>query len=124
MKRKQLDWVAEASYRIFADAFEIEIAFDKVGERAGQQHRFSQFFGEGFETRSHVDRGTDDGEVEPGAGPDIAVHDVSDVDADTVIHWRTTDVAVLFVQGNRGLTGFGRPAMSRNRLRHRVKIGV
>ena len=66
MVRKQLDRVAEAAHRIFADAFEIEIAFDEVGERAGQQHRSPQLFGEGFETRSHVDRGTDDGEVEPG----------------------------------------------------------
>ena len=32
--RKQLDRVAEAAHRIFADAFEIEIAIDKVGERA------------------------------------------------------------------------------------------
>ena len=38
MIRKQLDWVVEAAHRIFADAFEIEIAFDEVGERAGQQH--------------------------------------------------------------------------------------
>jgi hypothetical protein len=37
--RKQLDWVVEAADRVFADAFEIEIAFDEVGERAGQQHR-------------------------------------------------------------------------------------
>src|ERR1700680_22580 len=83
--RKQLDWVAEAAHRIFADAFEIEIAFDEVGERAGQQHPSPQLFGEGFETRSHVDRRTDDREVEPGARPDIAIHDVSDVDADAVI---------------------------------------
>src|SRR5437773_9345732 len=83
--RKQLDWVVEAAHRIFADAFEIEIAFDEVGERAGQQHRSPQLFGEGFETRSHVDCGTDNGEVESGARPDIAVHDISDVDADTVI---------------------------------------
>src|SRR5580692_6989651 len=33
--RKQLDWVVEAADRIFANAFEIEIAFDEVGERAG-----------------------------------------------------------------------------------------
>src|SRR4029077_1105121 len=150
--RKQLDWVVEAAHRIFANAFEIEIAFDKVGERAGQQHRSPQLFGEGFETRSHVDRRTDDGEVEPGARPDIAVHDVSDVDADAVIQRRTTGFAVLFVQGNHGLTGFGHgmqqictgrrlaerkngeqtvadefqylPAMSRNRLRHRVEIAI
>jgi hypothetical protein len=32
--RKQLDWVAEAAHRIFADAFEIKIAFDEVGEGA------------------------------------------------------------------------------------------
>src|ERR1700676_213183 len=150
--RKQLDWVVEAPHRIFADAFEIEIAFDEVGERAGQQHRSPQLFGEGFETRRHVDRRSDDGEVEPGARPDIAVHDVSDVDADAVIQRRTTGFAVLFVQGNHGLTGFGHgmqqicaglrlaerkngeqtvadefqyfPAMSRNRLRHRVEIAV
>src|SRR5260370_826701 len=150
--RKQLDWVVEAADRIFADAFEIEIAFDEVGERAGQQHRSPQSFGEGFETRSHVDRRTDHGEVEPGARPDIAVHDVSDVDADAVIQRRTAGLAVLFVQGNHGLTGFGHgmqqigagrglaerkngeqtvadkfqyfPAMSRNRLRHRVEIAV
>src|SRR5438309_6768257 len=83
--RKQHDWVVEAAHRIFADAFEIEIAFDEVGERAGQQHRLPQLFGEGLETRSHVDCRTDDGEVEPGARPDIAVHDVSDMDADRVI---------------------------------------
>src|SRR5206468_9592445 len=77
--RKQLDWVVEAAHRIFADAFEIETAFDEVGERARQQHRSAQLFGEGFETRSHVDRRTDDGEVEPGARTDIAVHDVSDM---------------------------------------------
>jgi hypothetical protein len=47
---------ATEPHRIFADAFEIEIAFDEVGERAGQQHRSPQLFGEGFETRSHVDR--------------------------------------------------------------------
>jgi hypothetical protein len=28
--------VVEAAHRIFADTFEIEIAFDEVGERAGQ----------------------------------------------------------------------------------------
>jgi len=67
--RKQLDSVVEAAHRIFADAFEIEIALDKVGESAGQQHRSAQLFGEGFETRSHVDRRTDDGEVEPGRDP-------------------------------------------------------
>src|SRR5205823_12788010 len=105
--RKQLDWVVEAAHRIFADAFEIETAFDEVGERAGQQHRSPQLFGEGFETRSHVDRRTDDGEVEPGARPDIAVHDVSDVDTDAVVQRRTAGFAVPFVQGNHGLTGFG-----------------
>jgi hypothetical protein len=42
--RKQLDWVVEAAHRIFADAFEIEIAFDEVGERAGQQHGSAQLF--------------------------------------------------------------------------------
>src|SRR5256884_9670759 len=137
---------------MFADAFEIEIAVDEVGERAGQQHRSPQLFGEGFETRSHVDRGTDDREVEPGARPDIAVHDVSDVDADAVIQRRTTGFAVPFVQRNHGLTGFRDgmqqicasrrlaewknseqaiadefqylPAMSRNRLRHRIEIAV
>jgi hypothetical protein len=30
--REHLDWVAEAADRIFAEAFEIEIALDKVGE--------------------------------------------------------------------------------------------
>jgi len=68
--REQLDRVVEAAHRIFADAFEIEIALDEVGERAGQQHGSPQLFGEGLETRSHVDRGTNDGEVEPGARPD------------------------------------------------------
>src|SRR5712672_4540592 len=97
---KQLDWVVEAAHRIFADAFEIEIAFDEVSERAGQQHRSPQLFGEGFETRSHVDRRTDDREVEPGARPDIAVHDVSDMDTSAVIQRRTTGSAVLFVQDN------------------------
>ena len=52
--RKQLDWVVEAADRIFADAFEIEIAFDEVGERAGQQHRSAQLFGEGFETLARL----------------------------------------------------------------------
>jgi len=47
MIRQHLDWVAEASYWIFADAFEIEIAVDEVGERAGQQHVFTQCFGQG-----------------------------------------------------------------------------
>jgi tetratricopeptide (TPR) repeat protein len=150
--RKQFDWVVEATHRIFADAFEIEIAFDEVGERARQQHGLPQLFGEGFETRSHIDRRTDDGEVEPGARPDIAVHDVPDVDADAVIQRRATGFAVLFVQGNYGLTGFGHgmqqigagvrlaerkngeqavadefqyfSAMSRNRLRHHVEIAV
>src|SRR5258705_7156610 len=104
--RKQLDWVVEAAHRVFADAFEIEIAFDEVSERAGQQHRSAQLFGEGFETRSHVDRRTDDREVQPGARPDIAVHDVSDVDTGAVIQGRTTGLAVLFVQGHHRLTGF------------------
>jgi hypothetical protein len=81
-----------------------------------------------------------------------AVHDVSDVDTDAVIQRRTTGFAVLFVQGNHGLAGFGDgmqqicagrrlaerknreqtvadefqyfPAMSRNRLGHRVEITV
>jgi hypothetical protein len=35
MIRKQLDWVAETSYSMFADVFEVEIASDEVGERAG-----------------------------------------------------------------------------------------
>ena len=48
---------------------------------------------------------TDNGEIEPAARTDIAVHDVSDVDADPVIQRRTTGFAVLFVQGNHGLTG-------------------
>ena len=38
MIREQFDWIVEAAHRIFADAFELEIAFDEVGERAGQQH--------------------------------------------------------------------------------------
>jgi hypothetical protein len=81
--------------------------FRRSRRTRGQQHRSAQLFGQGFETRSHVDRRTDDREVEPGARPDIAVHDVSDVDADAVIQRRTTAFAVLFVQGNRGPTGFG-----------------
>jgi hypothetical protein len=48
--------------------------------------------------------GPDDGEVEPSARSDIAV----DFSADAVIHRRTTRFNVLFVQGNHGLTGFGR----------------
>jgi hypothetical protein len=43
--RKQLDWVVEAAHRMFADAFEIEFAFDKVGERAGRQHRPPRLLG-------------------------------------------------------------------------------
>jgi len=69
--RKQLDRIVEAAHRMFADAFEVEIVFDEIGERARQQHRSVQLLGEGFETRSHVDRGADDGEVEPGARPNI-----------------------------------------------------
>src|SRR6478609_7559523 len=74
------------------------------------------------------------------------------MDADAVIQRRTAGFAVLFVQGNHGLTGFGHgmqqicagrrlaerkngeqtiadefqyfPAMSRNWLRHRVEIAV
>src|SRR3974390_2628875 len=107
MIRKQLDWMAEASYRIFADAFESKIALDEVGERAGHQHRSTQLLGQRFETRSHVNRGTDDGEVEPGPRPYIAIHHVSDVDADTVIQRHAPGLAVLLVQGNHGLTGFG-----------------
>src|ERR1700753_1291419 len=87
--RKQLDGFVEAANRIFADTFEIEIAFDKGGECAGQQYRLSQLLGEAFEPGGHVDRGSDDGEIQPGAGPDIAVHDVSNMDADAVIHRRT-----------------------------------
>jgi hypothetical protein len=56
--REPLDGVVEAADRLFAEAFEIEIAFDEVGERAGQEHRSAQLFGEGFETRGHVDCGT------------------------------------------------------------------
>jgi hypothetical protein len=68
--REQLDRVVEAAHRIFADAFEIEIVLDEVAERARQQHRSAQLLGEGFKTRSHVDRRADDGEVEPGPLPD------------------------------------------------------
>ena len=39
--RKQLDRVVEPAHRIFADTFEIEIAFDEAGKRTGQQHRVS-----------------------------------------------------------------------------------
>src|SRR5271168_3340833 len=88
--RKQLDWVVEAAHRIFADTLEIELALDEIGEGAGQQHRLAELFGQGFEPRSHVDGRTDDGEVEPGARPDIAVHDVADMNADAVIQRRTT----------------------------------
>src|SRR5260370_3044873 len=77
--RKQLDRAVEAAHRIFADAFEIEIAFDEVGERAGQQHGSAQLFGQRFETRNHFDRRTDDPQVEPGARPDITVHSVPNV---------------------------------------------
>jgi hypothetical protein len=38
---KQLNRVVEATHRILAHAFEIEIAFDEVDEGTGQQHRFS-----------------------------------------------------------------------------------
>jgi hypothetical protein len=48
--RKQLDRIAEAAHRIFADPFEIELALHEVGKRTGQQHRFSQLLGERFET--------------------------------------------------------------------------
>ena len=47
---KQLDWVVETTHGVFAHAFEIEITCDEVGKGAGQQHRFSQLFGEGLET--------------------------------------------------------------------------
>src|SRR5258707_2481688 len=100
---KQLDWVVEAADRIFADAFEVEIAFDEIGEGAGQEYGSAQMFGEGFKTRSHVDRRTDDREVEPGLRADIAVHDVSDMDADAVSQRRTAGFAVLLVQGSHGL---------------------
>jgi hypothetical protein len=36
--RKQLDWIVEAPHRLFADTFEIKIALDEAGERAGQQY--------------------------------------------------------------------------------------
>src|SRR3954467_5176711 len=48
--RKQLDRVAETAHRIVAEAFEIEIVFDEVGEPARQQHRSAQLLVEGFET--------------------------------------------------------------------------
>src|SRR5262245_65020920 len=96
--REQRDWVVEAAHRMFAEAFEIEIAFDQVGERARQQHRSTQLFGEGFETRSHVDRRTDDREVEPGARPDVAVHDIYDVDTNGVIWRLATGFNVIFVR--------------------------
>ena len=82
-KRDRRDSERHRAIRVFYFLLEIEIAFDEVGERAGRQHRSPQLFGEGFETRSHVDCWTDNGEVEPGARPDVAVHDISDVDADT-----------------------------------------
>jgi AraC-like DNA-binding protein len=69
--------LVEAAHRIFADPFEMEIAFDQVGECAGQQHRFPQLFGEGFETRSHIDRRADDGEVEPGVQSRLPVKRIS-----------------------------------------------
>src|SRR5258705_13379352 len=94
---KELDGVVEAADRIFADPFEIELVFDEVGERARQQHRSAQLLGKSFKPRRHVDRRTYDGEVEPGARPDIAVHDVSDVDADAIVQRLTTGFAVLFV---------------------------
>jgi hypothetical protein len=50
MIREQLDWVAETTYWMFTEKFEIEIALDEVGERAGQQHISTQLFGQGFES--------------------------------------------------------------------------
>jgi len=32
---KQLDWIVEAADRMFSEAFQIEVAFDEIGERAG-----------------------------------------------------------------------------------------
>ena len=32
--REQLDRIVETAHRMFADVFELEIAFDEVGERA------------------------------------------------------------------------------------------
>jgi len=69
MVRKQFDRVAEAAHRVFANAFEIEIALDEVGKRAGQQHVLTQLFGQGFQTRSHVNRGTDHGGERRAAAP-------------------------------------------------------
>jgi hypothetical protein len=43
--RGDRDWVVEAADRIFADAFEIEIAFDEGVECAGQQHHSPQLLG-------------------------------------------------------------------------------
>src|SRR5262245_2103916 len=94
--RKQFDRVAEASHRMFADTFELEIALDEIGECAGQQHLSAQLLGQGFETRSHVDGGTNDGEIEPGARAYIAVHDVADMNADTIVQWRTPGGTVVF----------------------------
>jgi len=44
--RKQLDWVVEATHRIFADTLKIEFAFDEIGKRMGQKHVFSHLLGE------------------------------------------------------------------------------
>src|SRR5258708_12843884 len=42
--RKQLDWVVESADRIFAAAFEIEIAFAEVADRAPHHHPSPQRF--------------------------------------------------------------------------------
>ena len=40
--------LAEGTDRMFADAFELELAFDLIGEGARQDHRPAQLLGEGL----------------------------------------------------------------------------
>jgi hypothetical protein len=44
--RKQLDGIVEPAYRKFADALELEIAFDEIGKRMRQQHILPHLLGE------------------------------------------------------------------------------
>lgn len=54
--RRQLDWIAETVHRIFADAFELDIASDEVGERSRQQYRLAELLDECFQARRPCSR--------------------------------------------------------------------
>ena len=103
MIRKQLDWVVETVNGYSPTCSRSKSLSTKLANERNSSTVLPNCSGEDFETRRHVDRRTDYGEVEPAGATDIAVHDAPTRSPRGNLR-RTTGFPVLFVQGNHGLT--------------------